>query len=392
MAIRAVAAVLGAALLAPAAGPAAGEVSVKDTAGLREALRNLRPGATVVLAPGEYEGGHYLTGLAGTEKAPITIRGADPAKPPTLRGGGSEGLHLTDVTHVRLQDLRVVGFPGNGINIDDGGTPDTPTRHVVLERVVVEDTGPKGNHDALKMSGVAGFLVRECRFRGWGGSAIDLVGCRDGVIDQCRFEGKDGVLAPSGVQLKGGTRDVSVRRCWFDDCTERAVNLGGSTGLAYFRPPDADFEAKDIEVAGCRFHGGTVPVAFVGSVGGKVHRNTIHRPRKWVLRILQETTEKRFQPCRDGVFERNLVVLGDEVKVAVNVGPGTAPETFALKGNAWFQPGSDRPPSLPVAEEDGVHGVDPKLEDPGGPAMRPSTRDRRLSAVGAHAYEPPPGK
>lgn len=106
----------------------------------------------------------------------------------------------------------------------------------------------------------------------------------------------------------------------------------------------------------------------------------------------QESADPRFRPCRDGVFEKNLVVLGPEVTTVVNVGPGTAPETFQFRGNAWFQAGSDRAPTLPSEEQEGVHGVDPVLEDPGGPGMRITSKDRRLRGVGADAYEPPAKK
>jgi hypothetical protein len=364
------------------------EVRVADSDQLRAALRDLKPGTTVLLAPGTYEGGHHLAGVAGTEKAPVEIRGADPANPPLLTGGGGSAFQLSDCSWFRLAHLRVKGFPANGINIDDGGALDRPARDVTVESVVVEDTGPRGNHDGLKMSGVAGFLVKDCRFEGWGGSAIDMVGCRDGVVDGCRFEGKEGFSGDNAVQVKGGTRDVLVHRNWFRDAGQRAINLGGSTGLAYFRPAVGEFEATAIEVAGNRFHGSVAPVAFVSSVGGRVHHNTIHLPRKWVLRILQEQTDPRFKACREGVFEENLVVLDGAVSTAVNVGPNTAPDTFRFRRNAWWS-GDGRPaPALPVREEDGVSGVDPKLEDPGGPAMKVTSKDPRLKGIGADGYEP----
>ncbi len=371
---------------------AAAEIHVHDTASLRAALRALRPGTTVLLDPGAYEGGHYLERVVGTAKAPVVIRGADRSRPPLVTGGGGTAFHLSACEHVTLANLRVRGYAANGVNVDDGGSPDTPARAITLDALVIEDTGPRGNHDALKMSGVAGFTVRGCRFSGWGGSAIDMVGCRDGVVEDCRFEGKEGFSAASGVQLKGGTRDVLVHRCWFRDAGERAVNLGGSTGAAYFRPAVGDFEAKGIEIAGNRFSGSMAPLAWVTADGGHVHHNTFHLPAKWALRILQETEDPRFRPCRGGVFERNLVVLDASVRTVVNTGPGTAPETFRFLGNAWFRAGDGRPPDLPVREEDGVHGVDPVLEDPGGPGMRITSKDPRLREVGADAYRPPDRK
>jgi len=366
-------------LLAP------GDVRVSDSEGLRRALRDPKPGTTVLLAPGTYEGGHHVSGVAG-----IGIRGADPKDPPLVTGGGSTAFQFSACSGIRLAHLRVKGFPGNGINIDDGGVLDRPSRDVVVVSVSVEDTGPRGNHDGLKMSGVAGFLVKDCRFEGWGGSAIDMVGCRDGVVESCRFLGKEGFSASNGVQMKGGTRDVLVHLSWFRDCGDRAVNLGGSTGLPYFRPAVGDFEAKGIEVAGNRFHGSLAAVAFVTASGGRVHHNTIHRPGKWILRVLQENTDARFRPCGEGVFEENLVVFDGAVTTFVNVGPNTAPGTFRFRRNAWFAVEGNRRPELPVAEEDGVVGADPKLEDPGGPAMRATSRDPRLKGIGADAYVKPP--
>jgi hypothetical protein len=50
------------------------------------------------------------------------------------------------------------------------------------------------------------------------------------------------------------------------------------------------------------------------------------------------------------------------IRSDVNVGGGTAPETFVFEGNRWFA--EDRPeasrPRLPVAEKEGVYGTDPR--------------------------------
>ena len=60
----------------------------------------------------------------------------------------------------------------------------------------MEETGPTGNKDALKLSGVRDFTVRASRFSGWGGSAIDMVACSEGLIESCRFE--ENVAADGG--------------------------------------------------------------------------------------------------------------------------------------------------------------------------------------------------
>jgi hypothetical protein len=372
-------------LLAAQAAPAgAGPATAGSDDELRAALASLRPGDELVIRPGRYRGGLSLAGLAAPASGVTLIRGADAKDPPVFEGGGS-GWHLADCNGITLRGLVVRGATGNGVNVDDGGSFDTPARGVTIEDVTISDTGPRGNCDALKMSGVERFVVRNCRFEGWGGSAIDMVGCRDGRVEDCRFTGKEGFDQSSGVQMKGGTEDVLVQCSFFDKAGERAINLGGSTGLQYFRPKPGEFEARRITVAGNRFVGSMAPVAFVNADASRVARNTIVHPAKWVLRILQEQRAPGFLPCRGCAFEENLVVFDERVTTAVNVGPGTAPDTFTFRRNAWC--GGAARPSLPVPEEDGVHGVDPKLEAAGTAEMRATSRDPKLRGIGADAYE-----
>ncbi len=376
------------ALLLHASPAAAAELKVASDEELRAAVARLRAGDTLLVAPGEYRGGLSLRGLEGTAKAPTVIAGSDPNNPPVFVGGGT-AWQFSDCIHLTVRSIAVRGCTGNGINVDDAGTFDTPLHHVTIEDVTITDTGPRGNHDALKMSGIAQFVVRRCRFEGWGGSAIDMVGCRDGVVEDCRFQGKEGFSGDSGVQMKGGTSDVLVQTSFFDGAGQRAINLGGSTGLEYFRPKPGQFEAERITVAGNRFVGGVTPVAFVSSDGGRFVRNTVVHPEKWVARILQEQRAPGFLACRNGVFEENLVVFDGRVGTFVNVGPDTAPETFVFRHNAWFRADGASRPTLPTPESDGVVGVDPKLEAVGTPEMRATSRDARLSGIGADAYVRP---
>lgn len=145
------------------------------------------------------------------------------------------------------------------------------------------------------------------------------------------------------------------------------MNLGGSTGLAYFRPRVLGYEAKDVVVEGCVFDGCQTAVAFVGVDGAVVRFNTIYRPGRWAMRILQETTDAAFVPSRGGVFEDNIVVFRSDHwgEGGVNVGPKTAPETFRFARNVWYC--EDRPersrPTLPTKEVDGLVGKDPMFKD-----------------------------
>jgi hypothetical protein len=348
----------------------AAEVEVSDRTALVKALQQATPGTTIRIAPGTYRGGIDATGLKGEKDKPIVIAGADPKQPPVLEGGGG-GIHLSGCSHVEIRDIHITGATGNGVNIDDGGDRNTPSRGIVLRRLAVTNIGPEGNRDGIKMSGVDGFTIDGCRVERWGsgGSAIDFVGCHEGVVENCDFTHDAGSAAQgSGVQNKGGSRAIVIRRCRFTHAGSRAVNAGGSTGLEYMRPENPGFEAKDITVEDCYFTGSAAPVAFVGVDGAVFQRNTIYRPTRWVTRILQENQNPGYAACRNGVFRENLIVFhSSDLATAVNVGGGTEPQTFRFEKNAWYC--VDNPARtqslvrLPVAEVDGVYGTDPMLKD-----------------------------
>ncbi len=374
----------------------AAEVLVRNAAEFRGATAQARPGTHILLAPGIYPGGFYFANLRGEAGHPVVIAAADPAHPPVIQGG-TGGLHLSKPAFVELQDLVVGSVAGNGLNLDDGGSFDTPAHHVVLRRLKVSDVGPQGNRDAIKLSGVADFRVEGCVIERWGtggGSGIDMVGCHRGVIESNLFRHTDSV-GSTGVQAKGGTSQILVRRNRFENAGGRAVNIGGSTGLQFFRPPwkpgEARYEAKEIRVEGNTFIEGGAAVAFVGVDGAVVRFNTIYHPRRWALRILQETRAAGFVPSRNGVFTDNLVAfyLRDWSEGGVNIGSGTAPQTFTFARNWWYcldEPARSRP-TLPGVEADGVCGTSPLFRDAahGDVGLQPGSPARR---VGAEALPP----
>jgi len=374
-----------------AAVPAWGDekiVRVTTQASLNQALSQAKPGTRIQIAEGRYRAGIRGTGVRGTKEQPITIEGLDLNSPP-LFAGGNEGWHLTDCAHLTLRNIAVSGQRHNGINIDDGGTYETPSHHIVLENIRVNDVGPEGNCDAIKLSGVDDFVVRNCRIDGWGGQAIDMVGCHRGLIENCELRGKEGFAQATGLQTKGGSRDIIIRRCRLYDAGARGVNLGGSTGRQFFRPLDANYEARNIAVEGCVFVGSEVPVAFVGVDGATVRYNTIYHPGKWVFRILQETTADGFLPCRHGRFQRNLIVFrASDVRTAGNIGPHTQPASFTFDDNYWYcedRPAASRP-SLPVKETGGVYGDDPQLKSARDQDFTPQAKT--AAAYGASAFKP----
>ena len=125
-------------LAALSAAAAHGDVAVSTADELRLALAQAQPGTRILVAPGDYRGYIGVAGLHGAPGKPIVVAAADPERPPVLHGG-SECLHLSDIGHVVLRNLVLVRGGVNCLNVDDGGSPDTPSHHVVLDGLTVRD-------------------------------------------------------------------------------------------------------------------------------------------------------------------------------------------------------------------------------------------------------------
>ena len=269
---------------------------------------------------------------------------------------------------------------------------------MTLRRLQVRDVGPDGNCDGIKLSGLADLRVEGCVVERWGrgGSAVDLVGCRRGTIEGCTFRHAPEATGASGVQMKGGTAEITVRANRFEHAGGRAVNAGGSTGLAVLPPAAAKpgraraTRRKDLVLEGNTIVGSQAPVAFVGVDGAVLRFNTLYLPGRWALRILQETRAEGFVPCRNVEVSDNLIVFRTDAwaEGGVNTGSGTEPASFRFARNVWFA--ADAPARtrasvrLPTPEADGIYGEDPRFVSPeagdlgvkpGGPAAK----------AGAHA-------
>jgi hypothetical protein len=338
------------------------------------------PGDAVIVHEGIHAGGGYISDLAGTAQAPIWIGGAAGEQRPVIDGGG-QAFQLSRVRYLIVHDLEVRNSTQNGINCDDGGDYDDPeaTRWVIFRDLYIHDVGAGGNQDCLKLSGLYDYWVLDSEFAACGGgqsgSAIDHVGCHRGLLVGNDFH--DLTAAGNAVQCKGGSTDIEIRGNSIVDGGARAINMGGSTGFEFFRPPlsmnEPNAEARDIRVIANVFRGSTTPIAFVGCVDCLAAHNTIDGPENWVARILQETSstnEYEFLPASNSRFVGNIVhfeLAG--LSTFVNVGPDTDPDSFVFANNVWYawdDPGQSDPGNgLPVAEQDGVYGQDPGFADAG---------------------------
>ena len=354
---------------------------------IRQILSILKPGDILEIQPGKYKGGISIHGLNGKKGSPVTIKGKDSKNPPVFFGGNT-ALNFSQCNYISLVDLIVRRARQNGIHVHDGNTGrgDTPpSTNILLDGLVVEDIGPVGNFDAVKMSGVKSFIIKKCKISGWGGSGIDCVGCSYGKVTQCLFRGKKGFSQGNGVQIKGGAHNILVEKCYFYYSGRRGINLGGSTGFKWFRPRVTDYEAKKIEVAGNIFIGGTA-IAFVTSQQGYVHHNAILYPTGWVFRILQETIDPRFKPCGNSLFMKNIIVVNEKMKDFVNIGSGTFPQSFRFVQNVWYDPSLGRIPRLPFVEKAPVYQANPGVKFDKGKVLFLG-KDPRLVGKGPNWYK-----
>jgi hypothetical protein len=333
---------------------------------LSQAAVAVTPGDTIMIHAGIYSGGTYISNMQGTANAEITIM---PAPGDTvIYSGGGTGWQLTDAAYLNIYGIVFEQQTANGFNMDDGGSYATPSHNVLFDGCTFRNINATGNNDLLKLSGLDTFEIRNCVFMNGaaGGSGIDMVGCHLGIIEDCYFEN----MGSNAIQAKGGTQHIRMERNFFKNCGQRAVNLGGSTGLAFFRPIDATFEAADMQVYSSIFIGSVAPIAYVGCVRVEVINNTIYNPGNWVIRILQETVDTtRFEECGDNTFRNNIIYRGNSLSTDCNVGPNTAPQTFHFSNNLWYNyqnAGWPGPSNLPVIDSNNIIGSNPLFANAAG--------------------------
>lgn len=376
---------------------------------IHRATQGAVPGTAIRVHAGTYAGDIYLSELTGNASAPIWVGGVAGESRPVIEGGAT-GLQLSRARYVIVHDLEVRNASDNGVNCDDGGDYGNPdaTRYVVFRNLYIHDVGSGGNSDCLKLSGLDDYwvldsVIERCSEGGTSSSGIDHVGCHAGVIARNEFSRMGG----NAIQCKGGSRDIDIRWNHFTDCGDRTINMGGSTGEQYFRPPlssaTGNAEARDIRVLANVIEGSTAALAFVGCVDCLAANNTIIDPTYWILRILQETTTLgaySFEPAGNGRFVNNLVVFDrSALSTYVNIGADTAPDTFEFRTNLWYahDDPSQSQANLPGTVVGDLIGEDPLL-DPGtfdipaaSPAAGAGTAVSEVSGdLHGKCYENPP--
>ena len=340
------------------------DINVANSSQFQAALNAAVAGDQILLAPGIYPGRFTATGLTG-----VTVRSVDPSNPAIINAAGvGEGLKLSSIQHVSISNLVVENASLEGINIDDGGHV-ALSQDVNLSGVTVQNTGG----EAIKIVGVDGFHVDRVKVINWGAgdTAIYMLGSQNGLVERSDLENTtpgsgDGILA------KGGSANIIIRANRLVNANERAIEIGGTTGLVDFRPqPPGDVEASGIVAEGNFIlnsgnHGQGIQSggSFVNVKDGTFATTSLCGPACYVFRILKQNTSPGFVNTQNGVVSNNIIQWNQgDLFDTVNAGSNTLPQTFQFSGNQWFNATSPANsfPSLPSVEIGGIYGVDPHL-------------------------------
>lgn len=358
------------------------DVPVTTLLGLTQALEYVEEHDVIVLAPGVYDlGGDHLS---RRDLKNVTIRGEnDPTK---KQGGpsiitGARTILFQSPNNFVLENLIIENGVQGGLNIDDNDNtgeipnPWVPARAITLRNLIVRNIGTGGgNVDGIKLSGLEDFHIDNVRILNWGdgGSAIDMVGCHKGSIENTFIKSEDNSPFTTGIVMKGGSHAIDVKDNRIELSNGRALKIGGSTDGFLFRPPlnhAPAWEASDITVEFNTLIGGRSTVSYVNSDNGRVFNNVIYEPGAQVIKIISEIygndpiTSKIIQPPRNGKFIDNTVIatIASGSIVDTDAASENGAGTFQFANNQWYNRGTpgDSTPALPTVETGGVYGVDP---------------------------------
>jgi len=368
--------------LLTAATLSAGTVEVASTEALKKALAAAASGTRILLAGGKYKGGLWAGDVHGKPGAMIEIAAKDPKDPPVFQGGRM-GFEMARCSYVVLNGLVAERAELNNIQFWN-------SHHIVIRNCISRNIAGKGNCDGIKLTAVSDFLLDGCFVMNWGaeGSAVDMVGCRRGLITKCYFSYPDvkGQTANT-IQPKCGAFNIGVYKCAFENSSFRAMQFGGGIGAGRINQYDhfgklkaTGYSGVDMVAMGNFIRGGEAAVAYCSAANCTFEYNTIIDPRKYVIRILFEGGEK---PTAENTFARNLIVHG-KLESVVNFGPKTKPETFRFAENFWFNrldPASSIP-KLPSPEKSPAGGIDPKLDESLSPGADSPAKNYGSNAPG----------
>lgn len=315
-----------------------------------------QPGDEIILMPGNHRP-VTLSNLTGAPGNPIIIRGLDPNHPPTIVAK-RRGIVLHKPKHVIIKDIIITGATLTGILVDNRVpdltelfNPTTSTQqqqawdaNLLIRNVTVLKTGPEGKRHAIELRGLRDVRIIESEFEGWGGSAIEIVGSHNVLIEKCTFNELENFSQYHAIQVRAGSTRVNITNCQFDVDCEGVVSLGAVSRRNDFCPsiPEnakalSQYEARYIQLQHCVFKKGTYTIAMLHADDCLIRNNTFIRPRSAVLGVTHITDVGVVAVAKRGIFGGNLIVWepGD-ISRYVYFSPKIDQTTFAIEQNLWW--------------------------------------------------------
>jgi hypothetical protein len=259
--------------------------------------RVVHPGDTVFVHGGTYTNSPYAYGidsLIGTPDRWITIMPF---------GQDSVSIH-EQYTFQAAQYLHISGlhFYGNDptqsarvfhlLFFDYQYACFTANHFIVIENCTFTDlnnTGKSGNTGAcLKIDGTDNFRVLNCSFIN-GTFITDGIGLnadRNGVVSHCTFENMPG----DGSHCKGGSKNITYEKNLFVNCSTCGLDVGGETGLQFFCPLGATWEADSIKVYANVFISGSTGIKLSSCHNSFIYSNTCFKSTSFAFRSLNTSS------------------------------------------------------------------------------------------------------
>ncbi|TJZ51060.1 sheath polysaccharide-degrading enzyme [Streptomyces piniterrae] len=209
-------------------------VDVSTAAELKDALAAARPGDTIQLADGTYNG-NFKTSVAGSAASRITLTGSSKA---VLTAGGGYGLHLNGASYWTVEGINVTGGQ-KGIMMD-------AANGVVIDSVTVHDLDMEGVHfrKSSRNGVIRNSTIRDTGKDGSGmgeGVYVGSAGGTDDKSDNVQILGN--TIGPGvggeNIDIKEGTTGARISGNTFDG--------GGLTG-AHFDDSWVDVKGNGVVV------------------------------------------------------------------------------------------------------------------------------------------------
>ncbi len=111
-----------------------GQEAGYDYSSIAAAANDAAPGDTILVFAGTYTDSERIDNLQGTVENWIVIKSADNNE--VLYRGGNQAWHFSNVAYLHIIGFGFDAQTANGVNIDDGGSFDTPSHHIIIENCI----------------------------------------------------------------------------------------------------------------------------------------------------------------------------------------------------------------------------------------------------------------